>query len=265
VLHKGESELGQRVTRLEGKLFCDCHVFVERVVQCQHICAVVEHEAMPTAQGDKNKIKSTIHWAMRKQLKDQVKRGRPPGSFRRRHLAEGTRVLVKTSEAESQVAVIVGNTRESCDVKLGESAAPRRVPARDIVDWLMPGKRQQERGLGTIVPLSKVKSKSQKRPRKEAKLVWPPSESPEATPPAELEHDGPAPMGFRWSLFTPEVKITNTCPYDAVLAVLMHIPANDTSIQAFIRSRMEHDVQLQELDRIHALFWSDSVTEVSAF
>jgi hypothetical protein len=102
VLHEGKTELGQRVTRLQGKFFCDCNSFVERVLQCEHVCAVVEREAMAAAgkdqpEGPDNSARALLS----KKPKDIAKRGRPPHSYRRRHIAKGTRVLVKTRDEES--------------------------------------------------------------------------------------------------------------------------------------------------------------------
>jgi hypothetical protein len=58
------------------------------------------------------------------------------------------------------------------------------------------------------------------------------------------------------------VNVVNTCTYDAVLAVLMHLPAGSAAIRAFIDSRKEQDRGLRELDAVHALFWRGFVPEV---
>jgi hypothetical protein len=75
VLHQEGTALGQRVTRLQGKFFCDCHDFVERAFQCRHICAVAEHEAMPAENSQD--FETTLHWALSSNVKGK-KRGPPP-------------------------------------------------------------------------------------------------------------------------------------------------------------------------------------------
>jgi hypothetical protein len=83
-----------------------------------------------------------------------------------------------------------------------------------------------------------------------------------AASPSEAVRSGPWPTAIKWKIQTMELVVRNTCPYDAALAALMHIPAEGT--QAFIESRVEHDAQLRELARARELFWSGSVTEASA-
>jgi hypothetical protein len=62
VLHQGDAVLGQRVTRLQGGLFCDCPSFVERAMHCRHICAVIEHEAASVqAEAKTPRFASTLH------------------------------------------------------------------------------------------------------------------------------------------------------------------------------------------------------------
>jgi hypothetical protein len=260
VTRDDDGKLGQRVTRLDDDYFCECHRFVERALQCKHICAAIEHEATKaTPSGSAEDFDSALHWALSRPLKTITKRGRPRDSFRRCHLAEGTRVLVQTNETESQVAVIVASARDTCDVKMEESdgAAAKRVPARSIVDWLKPGSRQREKPLGTVVPLSKVTGP--KRVRKKARREQPASKTHVAPSPPEAVRSGPWPTAIKWKIQTTELVVRNTCPYDAALAALMHIPAD--GIQAFIESRVEHDAQLA---RARELFWSGSVTEASA-
>jgi len=65
VLHDNSRQLGQAVTQLRGKFYCGCHNFVERVLECSHICAVQAFQ-MSSAAPDHCAalLTSTLHYAM---------------------------------------------------------------------------------------------------------------------------------------------------------------------------------------------------------
>lgn len=265
VLHHGDALLGQRVTRLQGKFFCDCHDFVERAFQCRHACAVAYREAETALPASNSQgIESTLHWALSSGF--SMKRRGAPRTIQRRHLAEGARVLVKRNDIEFQIGVITGNTRESCDVKLGENDAHRRVPARSIVDWLSPGKPGKSKdaaaALGTIVPLSKVKAAQPTQRKRKRTSMSQFDKTQDAAAPGLDGHGDVSPKPVPWGLTMSNVNVGNTCPYDAVFVILMHLAASSASIQGFVQVHKERDPQLQQLYHIYKQFWNDSVGEV---
>jgi hypothetical protein len=259
VLHKDTAQLGQRVTRLQDRFFCDCVAFVMRAMHCRHICAVVVHEA-----GLGHGAETTLHLHMRPHAKVRERSGRPRAA-QQRHLAEGTRVLVKTDDGACQVGVAVGNTYESCDVQLGEHAPPTRVPLRSILEWVTsdkPGAVQQKAqaaALGTTFPFPGARasaSRPQKRKR-QLQLCKKQAKGPDADAPGIV-----GPMAIRWGLTCRDRRLTNTCPYDAIFAPLVHLLASDSAIQAFTQSRMASSPQLRALHDVCAQFWNGHSPEV---
>jgi hypothetical protein len=69
-------------------------------------------------------------------------------------------------------------------------------------------------------------------------------------------------MPIRWGLTWRDRRLTNTCPYDAIFAPLVHLLASDAAIQAFTQSRMASDPQLRALHDVCTQFWDGHCPEV---
>lgn len=268
ILHNDSRSLGQRVTRLQGKFFCACSNFVERAFPCRHVSAVAEYESMTARSSEGGQpVKTTLHWALNPQLKVK-KRGAPTKFIHRRKFVEGTRVLINRSDGARQIGAVVGNARESCDVNLGKEEALHRVPFRSIVEWLSTDKARMSHNVnadevGTIIPSPDVQitdsaGKKMKRKRNHVSgKLW------KASSPMSDVPEDQRPKAIPWGVELGAVKIEDTCPYDAVFAILMHLLASNASIWAFMQSRKEWDLQFQKLHDIYESFWNGHVAEVS--
>ena len=179
VLHDNSRQLGQAVTQLRGKFYCGCHNFVERVLECSHICAVQAFQ-MSSAAPDHCAalLTSTLHYAMSPNyaharsaravagLPSDMYKPYPPRhlSSRQRHLAKGTRVLVKQNEEELQVGAIVGKAQDTCDVSFGNSEMPSRVPYRSIIDWVSHDSGSKPRHACELTPLGGIVAAAEYKP-----------------------------------------------------------------------------------------------------
>jgi hypothetical protein len=74
--------------------------------------------------------------------------------------------------------------------------------------------------------------------------------------------DGLQPKAFKWSLSEGDIKVSDTCSYDAVFIVLMHIMANSLCIREFIARAKRSDTRLASLLEISELFWAGSISQV---
>ena len=154
VLHQGERQLGQAVTQLQGKFFCECHDFVLRALACSHICAVQAHQAIASMAADPlSRWKSTLHYVLSPHYLQKTNKGALPGlpgdlykpytpgrvPTRHRRLDAGTRVLINVNQDELQVATVISRAQDTCDVALGDGAGLCRVSQRSIIDWIARG------------------------------------------------------------------------------------------------------------------------------
>lgn len=247
VLHKGDAALGQRVTRLQGGFFCDCPNLVERAMHCRHICAVVEHEAAAAqAEADTSRFESALHRILQPDAEVR-KRSGPPRAMPQRPLAEGTRVVVRMESGESQVGVIVGNARETLDVKFGKDEPRTRVPMGSILQWIKTGK------LGATRPASRGKTK-QARSAEQA-----------AGTPGGNERGDAGPKAVKWGFKLRDASVRNTCPYDAIFVPLMHVLKSHASLLVSVRNNLKRDRRMDALHDAYTAFWNAdaSVNEVN--
>jgi hypothetical protein len=239
VLHKGDTVLGQRVTRLQGGFFCDCPNFVLRAMHCKHICAVIELEAAFTRAGATTpRFESTLHRDLQPDAEVR-KRSGPPRAVPQRHLAEGACVVVKTESGGTQVGTVVGNARETCDVAFGKDEPRNRVPVGSILQWVASGK------------LTRTATDTAPRKRAIKQIVRTP-EFGEADPKA-----------VRWQFKLRGMLLKNTCPYDAIFTPLMHLLASNLPLLVGVRNRLKQDHRMGRLHDVYRTFWaSENVNEV---
>ena len=286
VLHHGERELGQAVTQLEGKFFCECHDFVLRALACSHICAVQAHQAIASTAADPlSRWKSTLHYVLSPHYLQKTNKGALPGlpgdlykpytpgrvPTRHRRLDAGTRVLINVNQDELQVATVVSRAQDTCDVALGDGAGVCRVSQRSIVDWIARGPTHKPKYAwetardGATVPAAARKQAPQlgrsagtsSKPRKKACV----SQSTVRRDANANANEADRPRPFKWGLTVGDVERSNTCRYDAVLVVAMHAMANSPCIRAFIDHGKPLDARLAQLDDVGRLFWQGSIAE----
>jgi hypothetical protein len=223
-------------------------------MHCRHICAVIEHEAASVqAEAKTPRFASTLHRVVQPDAEVR-KRSGPPRAVPQRPLAEGTRVVVRAESGETQVGVVVGNARETCDVKFSKDKPRTRVPIGSILQWVKTGKLT---GTATAAVKGTVQPGKKKRMRA--------MEQAAGTLDGGERGDA-GPKAVRWGFKLRDVSLRNTCSYDAVFAPLMHVLRSNVPLLVFVRNRLAQDQHLQGLHDVYTCFWDANadVNEVSA-